>query len=88
MSLTSQTIYDNIAKHPDIHWNRYYKLIHSQSQIGWDQIKYCRFTHNWTRQQEEYKQEFPNPLPQQEHWLRYLIKDILQFAHIQWSARN
>jgi hypothetical protein len=63
MGLTSQDIHKTITKHPNIEWSDYHRLIHSQSKIGWEQLKYGRFTNEWNKHQENYEHEFPNPIP-------------------------
>eukprot|EP00957_Ditylum_brightwellii_P049239 3736338-Ditylum_brightwellii.AAC.1 len=60
MSQTTQDIHKTIAEHPNIDWNIYRGLIYSQIKLGWEQLKFGGFTHEWNKQQEQYEQHFPN----------------------------
>eukprot|EP00957_Ditylum_brightwellii_P133637 10188816-Ditylum_brightwellii.AAC.1 len=88
MSMTTQNLHATIAKNPNIQWDHYHALIQSQSKIRWEQVKLGHLTHEWSSQQDNYEHDYPNPVSQKEHWLRYLTTDILKVANIRWAARN
>mmetsp|Transcript_40259 Transcript_40259/g.60373 ORF Transcript_40259/g.60373 Transcript_40259/m.60373 type:complete len:277 (+) Transcript_40259:2707-3537(+) len=88
MSLQSKLLHDTLADNPNILWQNYRQLIHSQSQVGWDQVKYARFTKDWLDLQDSYDQAHPIPIKQKVSWLRQLMQYILNFAQTRWEACN
>eukprot|EP00957_Ditylum_brightwellii_P076902 5845334-Ditylum_brightwellii.AAC.1 len=57
MALTNSSLDSTKAQHPIIQWFKYLKLLKSQSDIGWYQIKYERWPLQWHRVQQQYEQQ-------------------------------
>eukprot|EP00957_Ditylum_brightwellii_P092317 7028703-Ditylum_brightwellii.AAC.1 len=78
-------------QHSNINWHPYHKLIRQQTNIGWKQICYGRFSNEWNIQQEKYWGKY-NAKPTREHnqqyWVGGVIRAKMPFAHTRWTYRN
>eukprot|EP00957_Ditylum_brightwellii_P178944 13631521-Ditylum_brightwellii.AAC.1 len=70
------------TQHPKIDWSNYKKLIDTQSVLGWEQVKYDRWSLRWHSKQQDYEVFCKGTTDQgTPKWTRKVIKAIWIHAH-------
>ena len=79
-NITLQTL---LTKHPNINFRPYKQLFEQQQLIGWEQIKYGRWTTQWKLVQLKYESN-----TELNNWIIAIQKQIQITLYQRWKYRN